>query len=207
MDNARECKCVCTSHAFLHISILPWASLGAQMVKNPPAMQETWVKFLGQEDPLAKGMATHSSILAWRIPWIEKPGRLQALGLQRVRHYWVANTFTFIYFYIYRKLWVLTNNSNLVFSLFQLWETQIPEALSVQSLLSSQILRCVPEDSPFSSDTCARSHPCTDVLLIQHGFWHPHRALKHSPLQTSCSTLRMQVYLGWPQLPPLFSPT
>ena len=53
-----------------------WASLVAQMVKNLPAMQETWVGSLGQEDPLEKGLATHSSILAWRIPWTEEPGRL-----------------------------------------------------------------------------------------------------------------------------------
>ena len=58
----------------------------AQMVKNLPAMQETWVRILGQEDPLEKEMATHSSILAWRIPWTEEPGRLQSTGLQRVRH-------------------------------------------------------------------------------------------------------------------------
>ena len=56
--------------------LLLWAFLVAQMVKNLPAMQETWVQFLGQEDPLEKGMPTHSSILAWRIPWTEKPGRL-----------------------------------------------------------------------------------------------------------------------------------
>ena len=54
----------------------------AQMVKNPPAMQETWVGFLGQEDPLEKEMATHSSILAWRIPWTEAPGELQSKGSQ-----------------------------------------------------------------------------------------------------------------------------
>ena len=60
-------------------------SLVAQMVKNLPAMPETWIQFLGQEDPLEKGMATHSSILAWRIPWTEKPGRLQSMGLQKVR--------------------------------------------------------------------------------------------------------------------------
>ena len=60
-------------------------SLVAQMVKNVPAMPETWIQFLGQEDPLEKGMATHSSILAWRIPWTEKPGRLQSMGLQKVR--------------------------------------------------------------------------------------------------------------------------
>ena len=58
----------------------------SQMVKNLPAMWETWVQSLGWDDPLEKGMATHSSILAWRIPWTEKPGRLQSLGSQRVGH-------------------------------------------------------------------------------------------------------------------------
>ena len=58
----------------------------AQTVKNPLAIQETWVQSLDQEDPLEKGMATHTSILAWRIPWAEKPGRLQSMGSQRVRH-------------------------------------------------------------------------------------------------------------------------
>ena len=52
------------------------------MVKNLPAVQETWVRSLGQEDPLEKEMATHSSILAWEIPWTEEPGRLQSMGLQ-----------------------------------------------------------------------------------------------------------------------------
>ena len=63
-----------------------WASLVVELVKNLPAMQETWVQSLGWEDPLEKGKATHSSILAWRIPWTEKPGRLQSMGLQRVGH-------------------------------------------------------------------------------------------------------------------------
>jgi len=53
-----------------------WASLVAQAVRNLPAMQETWVRSLGQEDPLKKRMAAHSSILTWRIPWTEEPGRL-----------------------------------------------------------------------------------------------------------------------------------
>ena len=66
---------------------LYWASLVAQMVKNPPVMQETWVQSLGWEDPLGEGMATHSSILAWRIPWREEPGGLQLIGLQRVEHH------------------------------------------------------------------------------------------------------------------------
>ena len=58
------------------------ASLVAQRVKCLPAMQETWLRSLGQEDPLEKEMATHSSTLAWKIPWIEKPGRLQSMGSQ-----------------------------------------------------------------------------------------------------------------------------
>ena len=57
-----------------------------QMVKNPPAMQETLIPFLGWEDPLEEGMATRSSILAWRIPWTEEPGGLQSMGSQRVGH-------------------------------------------------------------------------------------------------------------------------
>ena len=61
-------------------------SLVAQTAKNLPAMQETWVRSLGGEDPLEKGTATHPSILAWRIPWTEEPGGLQSMGSQRVRH-------------------------------------------------------------------------------------------------------------------------
>ena len=65
----------------------PWrASLVAQRVKRLPPLQETWVQSLGQEDPLEKEMATHSSILAWRIPWTEEPGGLQSTGSQRVGH-------------------------------------------------------------------------------------------------------------------------
>ena len=63
-----------------------WASLVAQMTKNLPAMWEAWVGSLGWEDPLEEGMATHSSIQAWRIPWTEEPGGLQSVGLQRVGH-------------------------------------------------------------------------------------------------------------------------
>ena len=71
------------------------ASLVAQMVKKLPAMQETQLQSLGQKDPLKKGMATHSSILAWRIPWTEEPGGLQSTGSQRVRYDPMTNTFTF----------------------------------------------------------------------------------------------------------------
>ena len=68
------------------------ASLMAQRVKNLPAVQETQVWFLGWEDPLEKGVATHSSILAWRIPLTKEPGGLQFIGSQRVRRNWATNT-------------------------------------------------------------------------------------------------------------------
>ena len=75
-----------------HISY-SWASPMAQRVKHLPGMQETWVRFLGQEDPLEKEMAIHSSTLAWKIPWTEKPGRLQSMGSQRVGHDWVTSLY------------------------------------------------------------------------------------------------------------------
>ena len=62
------------------------AALVAQMAERLPAMQETWVQLLGWEDALEKEMAAHSSILAWKIPWTEEPGRLQSMGSQRVGH-------------------------------------------------------------------------------------------------------------------------
>ena len=68
---------------FLTPAPLGSPSLGSQAVKNLPAMRETWVPSLGQEDALEKGMATHSSILAWRIPWTEEPGGLQSMGSQK----------------------------------------------------------------------------------------------------------------------------
>ena len=63
-----------------------WTCLVAQLVKNPPAMQEIPVLSLSQENHLEKEMATHSSILAWRIPWTEEPGWLQSMGSQRIGH-------------------------------------------------------------------------------------------------------------------------
>ena len=71
------------------------ASLVAQMVKHLPAIQETWVQSLGQEVPLEKEMAIHSSILAWKIPWSEEPGQLHSMGLQRVRHDWATSLLHF----------------------------------------------------------------------------------------------------------------
>ena len=76
-----------TSINIIYIYILYTMNFpGAHTAKNLLAMQETWVQSLGWEDPLEKGMATHSSILAWRIPWTEEPGGLQSMGSQRVGH-------------------------------------------------------------------------------------------------------------------------
>ena len=67
--------------------VIPFrASLVAQMVKRLPAVQETWVRSLGQEDPLEKEMAIHSSTIAWKSPWTEEPGRLQLMGSHRIGH-------------------------------------------------------------------------------------------------------------------------
>ena len=76
-----------TTKQNIHPYLILWGtSLVAQMVKHLPAMQETWVQSLGQEDSLEKEMATHSSTLGWKIPWMEEPGRLQSMGSQRVGH-------------------------------------------------------------------------------------------------------------------------
>ena len=70
---------------------MSWTSLVPQMVKRLPIMRETWARSLDQEDPLEKEMATHSSTLAWKILWMEEPGRLQSMGSQRVRHDWATS--------------------------------------------------------------------------------------------------------------------
>ena len=81
------CLMPCTSSFFSSVICLMYKGFPvAWMVKNLPAVQETQVQPLSQEDPLEKGMAIHTSILAWRIPWTEEPGRLQAMGAQRVGH-------------------------------------------------------------------------------------------------------------------------
>ena len=80
-------------------------SLVAQVVEHLPTMWETRVQSLGWGDPLEKGMATHSSIFAWKIPWMEEPGRLQSMGSQRVWHDWATSLyFTCKYIYIYISL-------------------------------------------------------------------------------------------------------
>ena len=83
--------CVCVYiyiylHIYVCVCVCVWASLVAQTEKNLPAMLEIWVRSLGGEDLLEEGMVTHSSILAWRIPWTEEHGGLWSIGSQRVRH-------------------------------------------------------------------------------------------------------------------------
>ena len=80
---------------------LSGASLVAEMVKNVPAVQETQVRPLGREDPREKEMATHSSTLAWEIPWTQEPGRLQSMGLQRVGHNWLNNIKDWVYISVF----------------------------------------------------------------------------------------------------------
>ena len=75
--------------------------LSAQRLKNLPGTRETWVWSLGQEDTLEKEMATHSSILAWRIPWTEEPGGLQSTGSQKVRHNWATSLSTLSFFFFF----------------------------------------------------------------------------------------------------------
>ena len=99
-------------------------TLVAQMVKCLPAMRETRVQFLGWEDPLEKAMAIHSSTLAWKIPWMEEPDRLQSMGSQRVRHDWATSLhFTGKLLYLipqdtFCSYWYPSKKSALVYELF-----------------------------------------------------------------------------------------
>ena len=88
--------CLLYKEIIQHLFLISYyrASLVAQMVKNLPAMRETWVRSLGWEDTLEEGMATHSSLLAWRIPWTQESGGLQSMGSPRVRHSWATKRST-----------------------------------------------------------------------------------------------------------------
>ena len=83
--------CWSLAWGILSITLLEWASLVAQVVKHLYQRQETQVQSQDQKDPLEKEMETHSSTLAWKIPWTEDPGRPQSMGLHRVGHYWVSS--------------------------------------------------------------------------------------------------------------------
>ena len=114
----------------VHVCTLPyvlWKGFpGGSVVKNLPAMQETWVWSWGWEDPLKKGMVNHSSILAWRIPWTEEPGGWQSMELQRIGHNWATNTYVLSNRYLLISLthWVCGNKlEGSLSSIPHVWES------------------------------------------------------------------------------------
>ena len=109
------CYTYTNTHTHTHIYMV------ALSVESLPAMQETRVQSLGKEDPLEKGMATHSSIFAWRIPWTEELGRLQSMGSHRLRHNWVTNTLTFTFHSWRREEGSFELESWYIFSLIFWW--------------------------------------------------------------------------------------
>ena len=133
-------------------------SLVAQSVKDLPAVQETQIRSLGQEDPLEKEIATHSSILAWEIPWTEKPGRVQSMGSQRVGHDWATNIHTSHRHYIKKWRWLCTTKT-----LFT-------------NTRGSQIGLPTPDlahaDFPGPSFHILLSSPLTHFVCSRHGFSH-----------------------------------
>ena len=114
----------------LHFTSYCLDFLVAQMVKKLPAIQETWVSPVGWKDPLGKGMAIHSSVLAYRIPWREEPGGLESMGLQRIRHSWVTTpsqhlVFTCaIYYYLFYFTFIVNTKSTKVKVLYNENEIQ-----------------------------------------------------------------------------------
>ena len=104
-SDARNNFSVSSQISLSHLMLVSfsWASLVAQTVKNLPVTWKTWVWSLGWEDPLEKDMAPHSSTLAWRIPWMEEPGRLQSMRSRRVGHDWVTSLSAYsLYSFKYR---------------------------------------------------------------------------------------------------------
>ena len=113
------------SLSLIWVLSIPGTSLMAQMVKHLPTIQETQVQFLGQEDLLEKEIATHSSILAWKIPWMEEPGELHSMASQRVGHDWVTSLSLSI-----------PGNEVEVKSLSHVWLFATPWTITYQTLLS-----------------------------------------------------------------------
>ena len=126
------------------------ASPVAQRLKRLPPMWETWVWSLGQEDPLEKEMVTHSSILAWRIPWTEKPGKLQSTGSQGVRHNWETSLSLSLYWVPHSVLgfggWFSS-----VQSLCSVWLFETPWTAACQASLSLTISQSLPNFMPIAS--------------------------------------------------------
>ena len=180
----------------IHIHIM--YSMGfprGSLVKNLPANLETLLRSLGWEDPLEEGMATHSSTLAWRIPWTEKPGGLQSMGLQRIGHGWAANTSCMplslgfghslllgflvgLHVSLVLKLLLALFFYNISPSLFILpFHSSLSPFSSCQLLL---ILQNSPQELPSSED---KQKPLWGLSLIPHYFSCP------CPLTCSCDII------------------
>jgi len=163
------------------------------LVKDLPAMQETWVRSLGQENPLEKGMTIHSSILAWRIPWTEEPGRLQSMGLKRVGCYvksllfFLVDQYSFIC--IYHKAFIYSSLSRYL-SYFQFLATTNKAALNsyvslcvdkslnffqimLRSKLSGSFGRCIFSfgRNCFPNNLANCFPKRFTILLSHHGVW------------------------------------
>ena len=127
-----------TSAVSLHYS-LTVASLVAQLVKNLPAMQETRVRSWGLEDPLEKEIASHSSILAWKISWTEEPGGLQSMGSQKVGHDWATNIYSLTRIcaiFVNKSYFYQHFNNHQGLLLFSLWVVNVVLCLVTQSCLT-----------------------------------------------------------------------
>ena len=116
-----------------------WASLVALMVKNLPVIQETWVQSLCWEVPLKEGMAPHSSILAWRIPWTEEPGRLQSMGSQRAGHDWATNTHTHTHTHTHRCSAIIQGNLLPKEEKNKFWDTIKCLSYSIQTEFQAEV--------------------------------------------------------------------
>ena len=148
---------------------------GGSVVKNLSAIQEIWVQFLGREDPLEEGMATHSSILAWRIPWTEEPGRLQSMGLQRVGWDWVTKHTLMLHICLPWRL--MTKDRSSTVSLW-VWAQSCREGARFGSLptwsvprksLTFSLLGALWSAWTFTSGK-RKKKPCSFKILSKKGF-------------------------------------
>ena len=155
-----------TSEPYRYHSVL--ASLIAQMVKNLPAVQETRVRSLGQEDPLEKEMATHSSILAWKVPWTEEPGGLQSMGSQIAGHDWATNTCTYTLVVFLLKQSDFNPRLSNLFPVFR-WNNDLGRLLKLSLPSQELVWPCLY--SPTTGNTSplglSPSGPSTRVLLTK----------------------------------------
>ena len=143
----------------------------AQLVKNLPATQKTWIWSLGREDPLEKGMTTHSSILAWRIPWTQEPGGLQSMGLQRVGHDWVTNTLTLREAWVWSPTHLLSAQNSPPSPMWQIPPKEFHVRKDHSSLNESP---CFPSRPAVCCVTCPLQRGCQEApTKLENGIQHP----------------------------------